>query len=51
MTIEECYREMEGSYAEVSGRLPSLKLIEKFISKFLEDIFCTYDIYFIILQI
>lgn len=37
MTIEECYREMEGSYAEVSGRLPSLKLVEKFIARFLED--------------
>lgn len=37
MTIEECYQEMEGSYAEVSGRLPSLKLVEKFIARFLDD--------------
>ena len=37
MTIEECYQEMDGNYAEVSKRLPSTRLIEKFIVKFLED--------------
>lgn len=37
MTIEECYQEMGGNYAEVSARLPSLRLIEKFIGRFLED--------------
>ena len=37
MTIEECYQKMGGDYAEVSTRLPSLKLIEKFIGRFLED--------------
>ena len=37
MTIEECYRELGGSYTEVSSRLPSVKLIEKFIGKFLDD--------------
>ena len=37
MTIEECYREIGGNYAEVSGRLPSKRLIEKFAIKFLDD--------------
>lgn len=37
MTIEECYQEMGGSYADVSARLPSARMIEKFVSKFLED--------------
>lgn len=37
MTIEQCYQEMGGNYAEVSGRLPSLRLIEKFVGRFLED--------------
>ena len=37
MTIQECYRELGGDYLEVSARLPSPRLIEKFIGKFLED--------------
>ena len=37
MNIEECYEKLGGSYADVSMRLPSLSLIEKFIGKFLED--------------
>lgn len=37
MTIEECYQRMEGNYDEVSRRLPSLRLIEKFVGKFLDD--------------
>ena len=37
MTIEECYRQMGGSYERVIARLSSQKLIEKFIEKFLED--------------
>lgn len=37
MNIEECYEKLGGNYAEVSKRLPSLKLIEKFIGIFLED--------------
>lgn len=37
MTIEECYQEMGGNFADVSTRLPSSRLIEKFIVKFLED--------------
>ena len=37
MTIQECYQELGGNYLEVSERLPSPRLIEKFIAKFLED--------------
>ena len=37
MSIEECYEELGGNYSEVSMRLPNLRLIEKFIGKFLED--------------
>ena len=37
MTIEQCYREMGGNYAEVCGRLPSPQLVEKFVRKFLDD--------------
>ena len=37
MTIEECYAEMGGDYAEVCTRLPSLGMIEKFIGRFLDD--------------
>ena len=37
MTLEECYEKLGGDYEDVSGRLPSAKLIEKFMGKFLED--------------
>ena len=37
MTIEQCYHEIGGSYAEVCGRLPSPRLVEKFVRKFPED--------------
>ena len=37
MTIEQCYQILGGSYEEVSLRLPSLRLVEKFIAKFLTD--------------
>lgn len=37
MTIEQCYQQMGGSYAEVCGRLPSQRLVEKFVRKFLDD--------------
>ena len=37
MTIEQCYQEVGGSYAEVCGRLPSPRLVEKFVRKFLDD--------------
>lgn len=37
MTIEQCYQTLGGSFAEVSMRLPSARLVEKFIEKFLAD--------------
>ena len=37
MNIEECYEIMGGGYSDVLTRLPSPKMIEKFIVRFLED--------------
>ena len=37
MTIEQCYQALGGSFTEVSMRLPSVRLVEKFIGKFLDD--------------
>lgn len=37
MTIQECYQQMGGNFAEVQKRLPSVKLIERFVGKFLAD--------------
>ena len=37
MTIEQCYEAMGGSYEEVSSRLPSAQLVERFVRKFLTD--------------
>ncbi|MGN0986947.1 MAG: Hpt domain-containing protein, partial [Otoolea sp.] len=37
MSLEECYQLLGGDYADVCRRLPSKKLVEKFIGKFLED--------------
>lgn len=37
MTMQECYQEFGGNYAEVSTRLPSAKLIERFALRFLDD--------------
>ena len=37
MTIEQCYQQIGGNYAEVCGRLPSQRLVEKFARKFLDD--------------
>lgn len=37
MNIEECYEKMGGKYADAIARLQSVKLIERFIGKFLED--------------
>ncbi len=37
MNIQECYRELGGSYEEVIGRLRSEKLVVKFALKFLAD--------------
>ena len=38
MTIEQCYQEMGGNYAEVCGRLPSQKLVEKFALVIHDDV-------------
>lgn len=37
MTMEQCYQALGGNYAEVSNRLPSARLVVKFLGKFLED--------------
>ena len=37
ITLEACYRKLGGDFEEVKTRLPSPKLIEKFIGKFLDD--------------
>lgn len=37
MTIQECYEQLGGSYAQITTRLPSTKLIDRFLSKFLDD--------------
>ncbi len=37
MTLQECYAAMGGNYADVSSRLPSERLIRKFVLKFLDD--------------
>lgn len=37
MTIQECYEKMGGDYEQVEKRLPSAKLIQKFVIKFLDD--------------
>ena len=37
MTIQECYQEMGGDFAQVEKRLPSISLVKKFITKFLDD--------------
>ena len=37
MTIQECYQELGGNLAQVQKRLPSVSLIKRFITKFLDD--------------
>ncbi len=37
MTLQELYVEIGGDYAEVRGRLPSDKFIQKFVLKFVDD--------------
>ena len=37
MNIDECYKKLGGDFAEVSRRLPSVALVEKFLGKFLQD--------------
>ena len=37
MTIQECYAQLGGSYEDVCTRLPSQRLVEKFVAKFPND--------------
>ena len=37
MTIQECYQSLGGNFAEVQQRLPSDRLIKRFVTKFLDD--------------
>lgn len=37
MTLQECYRELDGDYQDVTARLRSEKLVQKFVLKFLDD--------------
>ena len=37
MTIQQCYQEIQGDYADVYHRIPSEALIKKFALKFLDD--------------
>ena len=37
MTIQECYQMLGGNFADVEKRLPSVSLVTKFITKFLDD--------------
>lgn len=37
MTLEECYKELGGDYNDAIGRLRSVRLLQKFMLKFLED--------------
>ena len=37
MTIQECYQQLGGDYAQVAQRLPSVGLVTRFITKFLSD--------------
>lgn len=37
MTLQECYSRLGGNYEETLNRLPSERLIQKFVCKFLTD--------------
>ena len=37
MTLQECYAAMGGDYQGVMGRLPSERMVQKFVLKFLND--------------
>ena len=37
MTIQECYQKLGGDFAAVEARLPSVSLVVRFITKFLND--------------
>ena len=37
MTVQECYRQLGGDFAQAEKMLSSEKLVERFIAKFLDD--------------
>ncbi len=37
MTLRECYAALGGDYEDVSSRLPSERLVQRFILRFLDD--------------
>lgn len=37
MSLQSCYRELEGDYNDVIGRLRTERLVQKFVFKFLDD--------------
>ena len=37
MTIQECYQRLGGDFEQVQKRLPSVSLVKRFITKFLDD--------------
>ena len=37
MTIQECYQKLGGDFDQVQKRLPSVNLVKRFITKFLDD--------------
>lgn len=37
MTVQECYQKLGGNFSQVEKRLPSISLIKRFITKFLDD--------------
>lgn len=37
MTLQECYKELDGDYQDVVARLRSEKLVQKFVLKFADD--------------
>lgn len=37
MTLQECYAALGGDYQSVLGRLPSERMVQKFVLKFLND--------------
>jgi len=37
MTLQECYIALDGDFADVKGRLPTDRMVQKFVLKFLND--------------
>ena len=37
MTLQECYAALEGDYAGVTSRLPTERMVQKFVLKFVND--------------